>query len=132
MVRQDGAVDHGRKTATDAALGQTLHSKVELVVGEFREVSLRCCGLSKLLSEGDAQGTSLLGQALSQRGTALHNGAFEETLGRRHSQQRRDLAATARLSANGHLGGVAAKAADVVAHPFEGLHDVLHTEIYAL
>ena len=51
---------------------------------------------------------------------ALQAGAVEETLGRRHGHERRDLAGAARLAEEHHLARVAAEAGDVVAHPLEG------------
>jgi hypothetical protein len=53
----------------------------------------------------------------------------EQPLGRRHRQQRADLAAAARLAEDRHVARIAAEARGVVAHPLQRSDDVQHADV---
>ncbi|MEZ5766059.1 MAG: hypothetical protein R3D69_18700 [Xanthobacteraceae bacterium] len=62
-------------------------------------------------------------------GAALHDGAVEQALGRRHRHDGRNLAAAARLAEDRDVAGVAAEFGDVVAHPGQRRNQIEHAGV---
>ena len=57
---------------------------------------------------------------------------MEETFGRGHGHKGCYLTATAALAKDGHIGRVSSEHRNIVADPFQGLHDVQHAHISAI
>ena len=84
---------------------------------------------TQFLQHGLAQFLCHLLGVYIEDGATHDDGLVEESFGLGHAHQRAHLAATARLTEDSHIIGVAAKVSDIVAHPLEGLHRVEHTHI---
>ena len=69
---------------------------------------------------------------MSESRAALDYSLVEETVSRRHGKKGGNLACTARLAGYGHIAGITTEIGDIVPHPLQGLHYILHTEVHGI
>jgi len=86
-------------------------------------------GQSKLLERRSRQRRGSIRRNLPQAGSALNDGAMEQSLCGGHRQQRGHLPSTTGLPEDHHGVRIAAELGDVVAHPAQRRDDVHHADV---
>jgi hypothetical protein len=102
----------------------------QIAGGQLLQGAKVACGQGDLFEQlacGPRRGLVLL--HMKARGRALHDGAVEEALRRRHRHQDGHLGAATRLAEDRHLACVTTEVADVVAHPLQRRHQVEHAGV---
>src|SRR5262249_28847451 len=128
IARERAAIGHGT-VGESLNAGTFLEGLAKLAPRHF----LNLIDLSGFQTDSGEEFFSRLCGGVASRsakcGTALCDGAMEQTLCRWHGHQSRYFSAAARLPENCHIAGIAAEGRNVFFDPGQSSDDVLHSDV---
>ncbi len=125
MPMQMHHIEHGAKIDAAANDGVSRGQSFNQSLGRKGQERCYIVRLKPKLCHKCAGSLPCIAGALSRHLLAAHGGcAVKQAVCSRHGHQRGNLCTAARLPENHHLGRVAAKIGDVIAHPFQGANEV--------